>query len=59
MKYVEENEKVSRKNIVENLNLTEGQIKYYLKTLKEKEKIDSIGRGKNTYYVIKDIKQKS
>ena len=56
LKYIEENEKVSRKNILENLNLTEGQIKYYLKILKEKKKIDSIGKGKNTYYVIKDIR---
>jgi len=36
-----------------DLGLAEGQVKYTIKTLKEDGKIESIGKGKNTYYIPK------
>lgn len=53
-KYIKDNEKVSKKYIIEDLELTEGQVKYFLKILKEQNKIESIGKGKKTYYIIKE-----
>ena len=42
-----------KKYIIEDLELTEGQVKHALKSLKEQDKIESIGKGKN-YYIIKN-----
>lgn len=52
--YIKENEKTSKKYIIEDLDLTEGQVKHALKSLKEQDKIESIGKGKKTYYIIKN-----
>lgn len=52
--YIKENEKTSKKYIIEDLELTEGQVKHALKSLKEQDKIESIGKGKKTYYIIKN-----
>ena len=52
--YIKENEKASKKYIIEDLELTEGQVKHALRSLKEQDKIESIGKGKNTYYIIKN-----
>lgn len=52
--YIKENEKTSKKYIIEDLELTEGQVKHALKILKEQDKIESIGKGKKTYYIIKN-----
>ena len=54
LEYIRENEKTSKKYIIEDLELTEGQVKHALKSLKEQEKIESIGKGKKTYYIIKN-----
>ncbi len=54
LEYIRENEKVSKKYIIEDLELTEGQVKHALKSLKEQNKIESIGKGKKTYYIIKE-----
>lgn len=54
LEYIRENEKVSKKYIIEDLGLTEGQVKHALKSLKEQDKIESNGKGKNTYYIIKE-----
>lgn len=52
LEYIRKNGKKFKRYIMENLDLTEGQIKYTLKSLKEKRKIESIGNGKATYYII-------
>lgn len=52
--YIKENEKTSKKYIIEDLELTEGQVKHALKSLKEQGIIESIGKGKKTYYIIKN-----
>ena len=54
LEYIRENEKASKKYIIEDLELTEGQVKHALKSLKEQDKIESIGKGKNTYYIVKE-----
>lgn len=51
--YIKENKKASKKYIIEDLELTEGQVKHAIKSLKEQDKIESIGKGKKTYYIIK------
>lgn len=53
LEYIKENERASKKYIIEDLELTEGQVKHALKSLKEQDKIESIGKGKKTYYIIK------
>ena len=52
--YIRMNGKTARKYIIEELYLTEGQVKHSIKKLLEEEKIESKGNGKNTYYVIKE-----
>lgn len=54
LEYIKENEKTSKKYIIQDLELTEGQVKHALKSLKEQDKIESIGKGKKTYYIIKN-----
>lgn len=54
LEYIKENERASKKYIIEDLELTEGQVKHALKSLKEQDKIESIGKGKKTYYIIKE-----
>lgn len=51
--YIKENGKSTKKSIMEDLGFAEGQVKYSIKTLKENGKIESIGNGKNTYYIPK------
>lgn len=53
MEYIKENQKASKKYIIEDLELTEGQVKHALKSLKEEDRIESIGKGKKTYYILK------
>lgn len=53
LEYIKQNEKVSKKYILADLDLREGQVKHALKILKENGQIESIGKGKNTYYVLK------
>lgn len=52
LNYIKRHGKVAKRDIMENVNLTEGQIKYNLKVLKDSNQIQSIGKGKNTYYTI-------
>jgi len=51
--YIKENGRSTKKSIMSDLGLAEGQVKYTIKTLKEDGKIESIGKGKNTYYIPK------
>lgn len=51
--YIQENEKTTRKYIMQELKLTEGQAKYSIKKLIEEQRIEPLGNGKSTYYVIK------
>ena len=53
LEYITNNPNSSRKYIIEDLGLTEGQVKNALKVLKQENMIISIGTGKNTSYVIK------
>ncbi len=52
--YIQENETATRKCIMRDLYLTEGQVKHSIRKLIEEKKIDAKGRGKSTYYVIKE-----
>lgn len=54
--YIKTNGKTARKYIIQELYLTEGQVKHSIKKLLEEGKIESKGSGKNTYYVIKGKK---
>lgn len=54
MEYIKNNERSYKKYIIEDLKLTEGQVKHAIKTLKENNEIKSVGKGKNTYYVTND-----
>ena len=53
LEYIRENDKASKKYIIQDLDLTEGQVKHALKCLREQCKIETIGKGKNTYYILK------
>ena len=54
LEYIKNNERSYKKYIIEDLKLTEGQVKHAIKTLKENNEIKSVGKGKNTYYVTND-----
>lgn len=54
LKYIEEQGKTTRKYIMLDLKLTEGQVKHAIKVLSEGNKIQVIGKGKSTYYIIKE-----
>lgn len=53
LEYIRNNPNSSRKYIIEDLGLTEGQVKNALKVLKQANMIISIGKGKNTSYIVK------
>ena len=55
LEYIKENKKVSKRYILQDLNLTEGQVKHALKVLKETNQIESVGKGKSVYYIIKKV----
>lgn len=54
LEYIRENEKASKKYILADLGLREGQVKHAIRILKENGEIESVGKGKNTYYVVKN-----
>lgn len=51
--YIQEKQRTTRKQIIQDLSLTEGQVKHFIKKLIEEGMIEARGKGKNTYYVEK------
>lgn len=45
--------KATKKYIMLDLSLTEGQVKHTIKVLNQENKIEVLGKGKGTYYTIK------
>lgn len=56
LQYIKKEGRVTKADIMENLEFTEGQVKYSLKDLKEKKYLQSNGTGKSTYYTFAETK---
>ena len=53
LEYIRTNKTVTKKQLMADVGLTEGQIKYTLLELKKNNKIQANGKGKSTSYTIK------
>lgn len=52
LEYIKKEGSATKADIMDNLGLSEGQVKYLLKNLKEHKYLESNGTGKNTYYTF-------
>ena len=48
-------DKITRKEIQNSLNISEGRVREILRTLQEKNFIEKLGSGRNTYYLNKNM----